>query len=192
RDGSAEAALAAYLVLRDGAAATAGDVRSWAASRLPAYMVPSYWTLLGALPLSPNGKVDRRALPAPRGESAEARTSPRDALELQIAWIWEEILGVSSISVHDNFFGLGGHSLLAVRLFARLENLLGRRLPLATLFQAPTIEQLASVIREEGWTAPWSSLVVVQGGGSRPPFFCVPGVGGNVVGVHTLRPTTAV
>jgi thioesterase domain-containing protein/acyl carrier protein len=112
--------------------------------------------------------------------------APRDALELGLAGIWEDILGLSSISMRDDFFALGGHSLLAVRLFARIENVLGRRLPLATLFQASTIEHLAAVIREEGWTAPWSSLVVIQGGGTRPPFFCVPGVGGNVVGFHTL------
>lgn len=186
RDGSAETALDAYLVRRDGCGASAEDLRHWAASRLPAYMVPSTFTFLEGLPLSANGKLDRRALPAPRGENGGAFVPPRDALELQLSWIWEEILGAPRVSVRDNFFALGGHSLLAVRLFARLENVLGRRLPLATLFQAPTIEQLAAVIREEGWTEPWSSLVVVQGGGARPPFFCVPGVGGNVVGFHTL------
>jgi len=186
RDGREEKSIVAYLVLRAGATASVDELRRWAASRLPGYMVPSSFSVLDRLPLAPSGKVDRHALPEPRVERGEGRVSPRDALELRLAWIWEEILGVSAISIRDDFFALGGHSLLAVRLFARIENVLGRRLPIATLFRAPTIEQLAAVIREEGSSAPWSSLVVIQGGGTRPPFFCVPGVGGNVVGFHTL------
>ena len=181
-----ERSLVAYLVLADPAAVSVHEIRRWAAARLPRYMIPSFFVVLETLPLSPSGKVDRRALPAPRTGREEPAVSAHDELELRLVRIWEDVLAVRPISVRDNFFALGGHSLLAVRLFAQIENLLGRRLPLATLFQTPTVEQLAAVLRQEGWSAPWSSLVIIQGGGDRPPFFCVPGVGGNVVGFHRL------
>ena len=133
---------------------------------------------------TPNGKVDRGALPAParqRTGSDEGFVAPRDALERQLANLWEKIFGHDRIGVRDNFFELGGHSLLAVRLFAQVEKLTGKRLPLVTLFQAPTIEQLAGVLKHEGWEPPWSCLVPIKADGSRPPFYCVHGVGGNIL-----------
>ena len=111
-------------------------------------MMPAVFVLLEAMPLMPNGKVDRRALPAPdrsRPELEKAFVAPRDALEVQLAHLWEEVLGVRPIGVRDNFFELGGHSLAAVRLFALIEKRLGRRLPLATVFQGATVEHLADV-----------------------------------------------
>jgi thioesterase domain-containing protein len=87
--------------------------------------------------------------------------------------IWENILEVRPVGVTDSFFELGGHSLLAVRMFARIQKTWGRDLPLATLFRAPTVEQLAEILRREGWSTPWSSLVPIQPGGSRRPFFCI-------------------
>ncbi|HET7451575.1 MAG TPA: amino acid adenylation domain-containing protein, partial [Thermoanaerobaculia bacterium] len=185
-DAAGERTLVAWLVPREGREIAVEEIRRWALARLPRYLSPSLIVPVASLPLTPQGKVDRRALPAPKADPGEARVSAQDGIELALVRIWEDVLGVRPVSVRDNFFTLGGHSLLAVRMFARVENALGRRLPLATLFQAPTIEQLASAIREEGWSAPWSSLVVIQGGGARPPFFCVPGVGGNVVGFYTL------
>ena len=185
-DERGERALVAWLVPRDGRRIAADEIRRWTLGRLPRYLAPSRFVGVESLPLTAQGKVDRRALPEPPAGTGSERISAHDAIELALVRIWEDVLGVRPVSVRDNFFALGGHSLLAVRMFARVENALGRRLPLATLFQAPTIEQLASVMREEGWSAPWSSLVVIQGGGARPPFFCVPGVGGNVVGFHTL------
>ena len=90
-----------------------------------------------------------------------------------MARIWERTLGVQPIGIRDNFFELGGHSLLAVQLFAEMEQLFGRNLPLPTLFHAPTIEQLANILRSEGRSQPWSSLIPIQPRGSRPPFFCL-------------------
>ncbi len=90
------------------------------------------------------------------------------------------MLGVQPIGVQDNFFDLGGHSLLAVRLFAQIERIFGKRLPLSVLFQAPTVEQLADLLRQAGWSSSWSSLVPIQPQGLNPPLFCLPGNLGNV------------
>jgi thioesterase domain-containing protein/acyl carrier protein len=133
--------------------------------------------------------VDRKALPAPdwnRSQPAEALVAPRDALELQLTKIWEKVLGVKNIGMKDNFFDLGGHSLLSVRLLDRIQKIFGKNLPLAALFQAPTIGQLARIIRQEGWSSPWSSLVPIQHGGSKPPFFCVHGCTGKVEHFYDL------
>jgi aspartate racemase len=138
-------------------------------------MVPAI-VLLDALPLTPNGKIDRRALPAPdlsTQESEKTFVAPRDQLEHQLAKIWENILGIHPIGVRDNFFELGGHSLLATRLWTEIEKIAGKSLPLATLFQAPTLEQLANIIRQEGWSPSCSSLMVIQPGGSKAPLFCI-------------------
>jgi phthiocerol/phenolphthiocerol synthesis type-I polyketide synthase E len=99
----------------------------------------------------------------------------------QLTRIWQEILGVDSIAPDQNYFDLGGDSSLAVQLFAQIEKTFGVKLPLATLFEAPTIEELARVLRSEGSAAGWSPLVAVQSSGSRPPFFCIHGAGGNVL-----------
>ncbi|HEX3282864.1 MAG TPA: amino acid adenylation domain-containing protein [Pyrinomonadaceae bacterium] len=184
--------LAAYVVPRAGTTPTPTDLRLFLSERLPSQMVPSLFVVLAAFPLSANGKIDRTALAAINvnaandGETRERCVQPQDKLELKLQRIWERVLAVSPIGMDDNFFDLGGHSLLAVRLFAQIEKSLGRNLPLATLFQAPTIRLLAEVLRRDGWTAPWSSLVLLQGGGNRRPFFCVHAAGGNVLEYHAL------
>ena len=160
------------------------ELRISLATRLPAYMVPNHFVFLSSLPVSPNGKLDRQALPAPADRLPRDELSyvaPRDPLELQLVKLWENLLNHRPIGIRDNFFNRGGHSMLAVRLFTEIEKVSGKNLPLATLFQAPTVEQLALLLRADGWTPPWSSLVAMKPGGSRPPFFCVHGVGGNIV-----------
>ena len=157
--------------------------------KLPDYMVPSALVMLDFLPLTPNGKVDRRALPAPDSSHNVLDldfVSPRDTLELQLAQIWENVLNVRPIGIRDNFFDLGGHSLLAVRLMAQIQQQFQKHLPLATLFQSPTIAQLAESMRQETDCIAWSSLVPIQPNGSQLPFFCVPGSGGNVIYLHDL------
>ena len=175
--------LVAYFVSSRKQTPTIAELRRYLKQKLPDYMVPSAFVLVDALPLMPNGKVDRRALPAPdktRQEPTESSVKPRDELELQLIKIWEKVLGIKNVGMKDNFFDLGGHSLLAVQLFARIQKIFGKDLPLTTLFQAPTIEQLADVLRQKGWSSPWSSLVPMQPSGSKPPFFCVHGCGGIV------------
>ncbi|NES72346.1 MAG: non-ribosomal peptide synthetase, partial [Okeania sp. SIO2D1] len=99
--------------------------------------------------------------------------APRDELELKLTRIWENVLGKKLISITDNFFHLGGYSLLAVRLLAQIEKAFGETLTLANLFQAPTIEKLAGILRQSGWSAPQSSLMLLQPNGSKPPFFYI-------------------
>jgi len=180
--------LVAYLTASNGSLHQ-GEVREYLQTRLPDYMVPSVYVTMDAFPLSPAGKVDRRALPAPEESKREADkgfVAPTDELELKLTRIWERVLKVSPIGTDENFFDLGGHSLLAVKLFVEVEKSFGKNLPLATLFRAPTIRQLARVMREEGWQAAWSSLVPIQTGGAGTPFFCMHSVGGNVLEYHEL------
>ena len=181
--------LAAYIVSDQQQTLPVNQLRIFLRDKLPEYMIPSAFVLLDTLPLTPNRKVDRQALPAPeniRHDTQETYIAPRDELELQLTKIWENVLNIRPIGVRDDFFDLGGHSLLAVRLFAQLEKVFGKSLPLATLFQAPTIEQLVRVVQDEGWRAPWASLVPIQPQGSKPPFFCVHAVGGNVLSLRDL------
>ena len=178
-DAPGEKRLVAYVVTDS----TTDELRGFLTSRLPEYMLPANFVLLDLLPLMANGKVDRRALPAPdrsRPELEKTFVGPRDDLELQLAHIWEEILDVRPVGVCDNFFDLGGHSLLAVRLFALIEKRLGKRLPLTTVFQGATVEHLADALRQQATPGPPSSLVALRPGGSRRPFFLVHPAGGHV------------
>ena len=180
--------LVAYLITND-AKTTINDLRFFLKTKLPEYMIPAAFVFLESMPLTPNGKVNRRTLPIPDASSLLRESSfvaPRDSLELQLAQIWSEILGVSGIGVRDNFFDLGGHSLLAVRLMAEIEKQFGKNLSLAALFQGATLEQLAILLRQKTHTHSWSGLVAIQPLGNHPPFFCMPGSGGNVVYFHQL------
>jgi amino acid adenylation domain-containing protein/FkbM family methyltransferase len=181
--------LAAYVVAREGENPPGGpDLHAFLTERLPAYMVPAAFVPLASLPLTPNGKVDRRALPEPGSERRLPRelVAPRDAIEIELVRIWEEILAIQPIGVRDNFFDLGGHSLAAVRLMARVLAGFGQDLPLSLLFARPTIEALADLLR--GSLAPgveppgveWS-LVEIQPAGEGTPFFCVHPAGGDVL-----------
>ena len=107
--------------------------------------------------------------------------APRDSLELQLSKIWEEVLGIAPIGVKDSFFELSGQSLVAVRLFMQIEKTFGKNFPLSTLFQAPTVEQQASILQQSESSAHWDSLVAIQTSGSKPPLFCVHPIDGNVL-----------
>ncbi|HEX2055446.1 MAG TPA: amino acid adenylation domain-containing protein [Nitrospiraceae bacterium] len=184
REDDGDRHLVAYVTLKDAASFDATEVRRRLRDRLPEYMIPSAIVPMDAFPLTPNGKIDRRSLPAPPDAGGAVSTepmAPRDAVELQVTALWEQVLGKNLIGVRDNFFDLGGHSLLALRLFSAIEEVFKKRLPMALLFQAPTIERLAEVLRDEGCSVPWRSLVAIQTHGGAHPFFVVPGVGGNVL-----------
>jgi amino acid adenylation domain-containing protein len=170
---SGDQRLVAYFVSAEAPAPLANELRSFLKRKLPDYMIPGAFVPMDTLPLSPNGKVDRRALPAPDPKHKGGRTiiGPRDALEHRLKEIWEETLGVRPISVTDDFFELGGHSLLAMTLFARIDKAVGKNLPLTTLFQAPTVAELAATVRQHEWRPP--GLVAIQPHGSEPPLFCI-------------------
>lgn len=168
--------LVAYTVAGSGdGAASEAELREHLGATLPSYMIPSAFVSLDALPLTPNLKVDRKALPAPAraADSQATWEAPSGQLERNLAKIWEDALGVSGIGRHDNFFDLGGHSLLAVRVFAQIEELTGEAYPLTSLFRGPTIAELAAVLRDGGYQSEFTSLVAVQPNGSRQPFFSV-------------------
>ena len=184
-DPSGSNSLAAYIVGN----ADPAEIRRHLREQLPNYMIPGTFIALESLPLSPNGKVDRKALPAPEASGNTAKRAfrpPRDPVEQKLVAIWQEVLDVRPIGVEDDFFLLGGHSLLAVRLMAFIDQQFGRPLPLATLFKGPTIAQLAAILRREIDPPAWSSLVPVQSTGSGHPIFFVPGGGGNVFYLYPL------
>ena len=176
--------LVAYIVPRPEATLSVSVLRSYLKEKLPEYMVPAIFLLLEAFPLTPNGKIDRRALPSPdetRPLLDGRSVAPRDPTEFQLVSIWENLLGIQPVGVLDNFFEIGGDSLLAVRLFAQIKEAFGESLHLATLFQAPTIDELARIIGQHGGSESWPSLVAIQPSGSKPPLYCVHNCGGNVL-----------
>ncbi len=181
-DPHGELRLVAYLVTNGHTPPTAMNLRQFLASRVPSHMVPSAFVLLGGFPLAQNGKVDRRALPQPdwgRPELETAFVAPRTPVENTLAKIWADVLGIEQVGIKDNFFELGGHSLLGMRVCGQVEKTFGKRLPPATLFQAPTVEQLAGILGQEESPGPSSSLVALQPNGSKPPFFWVHGETSN-------------
>jgi thioesterase domain-containing protein/acyl carrier protein len=146
-------------------------------------MVPSAFVTVKEFPLTPNGKVDRRALPAPPGlrpELEQPYVAPRSAMERMLAEIWQEALGVERIGARDDLFELGGHSMLAVQTMAEIERRTGRRLPVAALFQEATVEHLARLLAEKETCPVESSLVQIRSDGTGRPFFCVHPIGGTV------------
>ncbi len=177
--------LVAYLVAKKGSDAGSEELRDFLKSKLPDYMIPSAYVKLDEMPLTPNGKVDRQALPAPgllrTEDSPSSFIAPRSKLESQLVQIWEEVLNAKPIGVRDNFFDLGGHSLLAVKLFSRIEQATGSALSMTTLFDTATVEQQAELLSIPRPVACVTSLVPIQPQGHRPPLFCVHPWGGNVL-----------
>ncbi|HEX9941188.1 MAG TPA: amino acid adenylation domain-containing protein, partial [Thermoanaerobaculia bacterium] len=167
--------LAVYLVLAEGIAPRSGaspaELRAFLAARLPAYMVPAAFVILPALPLNPNGKVDRRALlrlPPPAGEalaSAGEYARPRTPAERQIAEAWAGLLGLKQIGIHDDFFALGGHSLLAIQALSRLRDLFGVEVLLRALFEEPTAAGMAARVE---------AALRTEAGAGAPPLEPVP------------------
>jgi amino acid adenylation domain-containing protein len=165
------------------------DLRMYLQQRLPEYAIPSSFYVLETLPLTPNGKVDRRALSVANNfKLSDSRDSvpPRDSLELEIAKIWSDTLNIYPIGVRDNFFQLGGHSILAISLMNKIHKQLGKNLPFATLFQEPTIEAMASLLRKKANKSFLSPLVGIQPKGTESPLFCIHSAGGTVLGYYKL------
>ena len=180
--------LVAYYVPEAQGSLTAGELRKHVAKQLPDYMTPSAFVEMSKFPLTPNGKVDRKALPAPAMKDFEAASEyvpPRNETERRLARLWEEVLGITPISVTASFFELGGRSMLAARLFTQILRTFGKELPLSTLFRSPTVELLAKELGPEGNGA-YTTLVAIQPNGTNPPFFCVHGGAGGTLFLHQL------
>jgi amino acid adenylation domain-containing protein len=167
------------------------ELREFVRGRLPEYMVPASFMELAELPLTSNGKVDRKKLPAPErsnGKSGNNYMSPRDPLQELLAAMWKEILGVAAIGIEDDFFSVNGDSIKGAVLINQLREKLGEPVPVATIFKAPTIQRMAAYLRQEYGAnvnqvidaEHWSPLVTIQEGYGRAPLFLVHPVGGNI------------
>jgi amino acid adenylation domain-containing protein len=183
RDAIGDPTVVAYTAGRWPAAerdAVATELRRRLADALPSYMVPAAIVALDALPRLPNGKIDRRSLPAPQVRSAESASGaqPLDQVEEKLAAIWRSLLGVDAVGLHSDFFELGGNSLLAARLLARVDAEFERRVSLATLFQASTLQQFAQAVREQqAWEFEFEQVVKLQPNGARPTLIALSNTG---------------
>jgi len=176
--------LVAYIVFEQGKELTNNELQNLLANKLPTYMIPSNFIILDSLPLTFNGKVDRRSLPIPSRDRAEIQkgyVAPRDTIELQLTQIWQDILDLPLIGVTDNFFDLGGQSFSVVRMMTQIQKQFNRELPLSTILQESTIERLAEILRQQSDVSAYSPMVKIQSGDTEKPFFCVHPAGGNVL-----------
>ena len=148
-------------------------LRQYLEPTLPSYMIPAAYVILETYPLTPNGKVDRQALPAPASSGhlrAGAMSVPQTQAEKAVAAIWQAVLGIDRVGLHDNFFDLGGHSLLMVKVHHQLQQQLGLDLPLVELFRYPTVRALAAYMRQreaEGDVAPQLRSDALEAGKQR-------------------------
>ena len=154
-------------------------LREYLRGALPDYMVPQAVVQMDELPLTANGKLDRRALPAPEAMPVHARRAPRTPQEEILCGLFAELLGVARVSIDDNFFDLGGHSLLAIRLISRIRASMDAEISIRSLFEAPTVEQLAKrLIRGRPALSDFEALLPIRPSGSKLPLFCVHDAGG--------------
>ena len=207
--------LVAYLVPDHPAWADEGGLRQNLKTRLPEYMIPQHVVILASLPMTSNGKIDRKNLPAPfqKFKKSVPNYSDSTEMEAQLLEIWRKAIGLDYIGLDDNFFEIGGHSILSVRIFSEIYNLTGVNLPLAVMFKSPTVRELARTIEEAGGRVKtirkmgrffdnilyvfsyksektkreeWAHLVPIKPKGSRTPLFCMHAVGGNVMNYKPL------
>lgn len=183
--------LVAYVILANGLANTEGDIpreiinkwRNNLTDELPGYMVPDDFIVMKAFPLTPNAKIDRKALPKPQHKKAlDVAVAERELTKNEqiIAEIWSNVLGMQDLEPSDDFFELGGHSLLAVKVMVEIEKMTGERLPLATLFNNSTIEKLALQLATDHEDE-WDTIVPIKTSGTKPPLYLVHGSGLNLL-----------
>jgi len=182
-DPAGERRLAAYTVSTCLPNPGLDDLRGFLQDKLPEYMLPSVQVSLDALPLTPNGKLDLGALPAPSWltqATPEGLPVAADELERMLVEMWQRVLHREPIGVQDNFFALGGHSLIALRIFAEIEESLGKRLPLRSLYSAATVAQQAALLCDEHSDLRPACLVPLQANGSKKPLYCIHDVTGLI------------
>jgi amino acid adenylation domain-containing protein len=204
---SGDKRLIAYFTCKSGAV-NLEELAAFMKSKLPDYMIPNAFVALDVFPLTANGKVDRMALPEPEviGNHSSGRERPWLPIQMQLLRIWETLLNVKEIGLRDSFFTLGGHSLLAARMVDRIERECGIKIPLSTLFSAPTIESLSDYLMSTRKSEGEADVIQVQAGRNRQPFFYLDGdlqgggfyclnlarQLGNDQPFYSLRPTTVI
>ncbi|TWR27177.1 amino acid adenylation domain-containing protein [Mucilaginibacter achroorhodeus] len=193
-DKNGVAKLVAYVLLNDnfkGIENPTDLIQKWRTdlrNSVPDYMLPDNFAIIDEMPMTPNGKVDKKVLAASDIDAAETvkYVAPTTDTERLLSTIWKELLGIEQVGINDNFFELGGHSLIAVKVMARIEQETGERLPLAILFENSTIEKLAAVMDSDVSAVSWDSLVPIKPTGSKVPIYIVHGAGLNVLLFNTL------
>jgi aspartate racemase len=186
---SGDKSLFCFYVPEPAAQVTSELLRSHLQASLPAYMVPVHYRSVIAIPLTANGKADRKKLAELGVQSLSGQAAVSEQLhevEQALLEMFRSVLGIESASLDDDFFAIGGHSLAAARLFAKIEERFGAKLPLATMFKAPSIRQLAALVRDQSGTGEWSPLVAIRTEGRRRPLFLVHAIGGNVLSYKRL------
>ncbi len=164
-------------------------LRDYLKKKLPDHMIPSNIIPLDHLPMTPNGKIDRRQLlelNVRAGQQITPDNRPITTEEKMLTEVWQETLKIQEVGIDDNFFAIGGNSILALRIVIRIRELTGRELPLATFFQAPTIRSYSRFLTRDDADSQWSSLIAIQPGGAKLPFYFVHAIGGNVLGYQRM------
>lgn len=179
---SGEKRLVAYLVVAPGVKATPENLRARLAASLPDYMLPSAFVFMDKIPITANGKIDYVGLPDPDWSHPEIESEavlPRDDVERRLAGLWQEVLGVERVGIHEDFFDLGGHSLTGASLCSQIEKQFGIKLSPATLVENNTVERLAFLLRQP--SLPAQVIIPIQTGGDKPPLFLAPGNYGDTL-----------
>ena len=185
-ESAGEKRLVAYITAAPDRVVQIRELRKHLETTLPGYMVPQAFVVLNEFPRTLNGKVDRRALPAPEAERDSGAVSPRNEVEQTLTNIWESVLGVTPIGVTDNFFDLGGHSLMAARLIAQIQDVTGKKIPLSSIFRAPTVEGFARLLADESVAKPDPVLMPLNSGNGGVPFFAIAAPGVDSLGFALL------
>lgn len=178
RSDSGDSELTAYVLARGEFSTSDAELKAFLRNRLPGYMIPAQFIFVSSLPRNANGKLDRNALSRSGGMLRDVEVEspkPRDFVDARVLTIWKEVLGRDDIDIRKGFFELGGHSLLAAKLLSRIETDFGRNLSLAFVFQAPTVELMAELLRNPDQTLRSRAIVPIQPNGSKPPLFWVRG-----------------
>jgi enterobactin synthetase component F len=188
RDSSGDVSLAAYLVPEIGKRVNINSLRIFLAAHLPSSIVPASFMVLDSMPLTPNGKLDRKALPTPERASRNLHAEPVTETEQKLAALWQQVLKIGRVGLHDNFFELGGDSLNAAEMAALFPEWFEMQLPLGSLFESPTIAALAALIERRSELGPLSIVLPLRKGAetTQPPLFCIHPIIGFSIGFSSL------
>lgn len=182
--------LVAYIITKQRVADGGAEILGWRRALqlcVPDFMIPNEFVILDSFPLLPNGKIDRNSLPRPEKRSQLSHPHPAvNDTERLVARVWAESLDLDEVGPDDDFFELGGHSLIAVQIMTRLEKEMGMRLPIAALFEAPTVRKLSRFLHSGNIPSLWEALVPVKASGSKPPLYIVHGDGLNVMVFNSI------